>query len=154
MPTVTLGSLAGDFAATLSSSSTTGNQWLRNGQAIAGATDRTYRVLLGGNYSVRVTVGQCSATSQAVAVTSLDEDLAGNSVSLSPNPVNGTLEIEVKGFKNMLSVKIFSLSGKELYAGRMESSLKRLDASHLPQGMYVLVLQSDEGKLTKKFVKE
>jgi hypothetical protein len=44
---------------TLTSSYTTGNQWYKNGIAIAGATAQTYNASTAGNYSVRGISGSC-----------------------------------------------------------------------------------------------
>jgi gliding motility-associated-like protein len=52
----------------LTSSATAGNQWLLNGQPIAGQTGRTLTVTQAGNYSVRVTAATCSSTSLAFRV--------------------------------------------------------------------------------------
>ena len=55
---------------TLTSSSTTGNQWYLNGTAISGATASTYSATVTGTYTVRVTdANGCSATSAATGVT-------------------------------------------------------------------------------------
>ncbi|MDJ1504202.1 hypothetical protein, partial [Xanthocytophaga agilis] len=53
----------------LTSSASTGNQWLLNGTAISGATNQTLTVTAAGNYSVRVTISGCSATSAVATVT-------------------------------------------------------------------------------------
>lgn len=53
----------------LSSSADEGNQWLKNGAAIAGATGKTYEASAVGQYSVKVTnATNCSSVSVAVAV--------------------------------------------------------------------------------------
>lgn len=53
----------------LSSSADEGNQWLKNGVAIAGFTAKTYEATTAGLYSVRVTnVGNCSTVSAPVTV--------------------------------------------------------------------------------------
>jgi hypothetical protein len=52
----------------LSSSIPQGNQWLLNGEVIAGATGVTYTPLVSGNYKVQVTVGDgCTAASDDFA---------------------------------------------------------------------------------------
>ncbi|MEO8380264.1 MAG: kelch repeat-containing protein [Acidobacteriota bacterium] len=55
---------------TLTSSSASGNQWLRNGTAIGGATNQTYSATIAGNYTVTVTATGCtSPPSAATTVT-------------------------------------------------------------------------------------
>ena len=55
---------------TLTSSSTTGNQWNLNGNPIGGETNTTYNATASGNYTVTVTDGNnCSATSATTTVT-------------------------------------------------------------------------------------
>ncbi|MBL7954185.1 MAG: T9SS type A sorting domain-containing protein [Flavobacteriales bacterium] len=55
----------------LSTASATGNSyvWRRNGSTISGATSSTYAATLAGSYTVSVTNGACSGTSNAVTVT-------------------------------------------------------------------------------------
>jgi Secretion system C-terminal sorting domain len=69
---------------TLTSSSTTGNQWFLNGQAVPGATNQFYALTSNGqngSYTVRVTQNSCSATSQPFAFTYI-----APSVSIQPLP--------------------------------------------------------------------
>ena len=54
----------------LTSSSNSGNQWIRNGADIGGASGQTYTPTQNGSYTVRYTDGNgCSATSNPVLVT-------------------------------------------------------------------------------------
>ncbi len=53
---------------TLTSSSLTGNTWLRNNVVIAGATAQTLVATAAGTYTVRVSNGQCNALSAGVSV--------------------------------------------------------------------------------------
>src|SRR5690606_6384806 len=56
----------------LVSSSDTGNQWLKDGVAIQGATAQTLAITEAGTYQVQVSnSGGCSSVSANVAVTSL-----------------------------------------------------------------------------------
>jgi SdrD B-like domain/Secretion system C-terminal sorting domain len=61
------GVCAGD-SVTLSSSSATGNQWYKDGVLIPGATSQTYKAKTTGNYTVVVTSGGCSSTSNAISI--------------------------------------------------------------------------------------
>lgn len=54
----------------LQSSSATGNQWYRDGNAISGATGQSYTAAQAGAYTVKATAGSCtSAASAAVSLT-------------------------------------------------------------------------------------
>lgn len=53
---------------TLTSSATTGNQWLKDGVAIPGATGVTYVATTAGNYTLKVTSGNCTGTSAVTPV--------------------------------------------------------------------------------------
>ncbi len=54
---------------TLTSSSTSGNQWLRNGTPIASATGQSYVPTSSGFYAVQLTNGTCTVTSLGVNIT-------------------------------------------------------------------------------------
>lgn len=53
---------------TLTSSSASSNQWLKNGEVIPGAVQATYSVTEPGNYAVKVTAGSCSAVSPSLTI--------------------------------------------------------------------------------------
>lgn len=53
---------------TLTSSSLTGNTWLRNNVAITGANAQTFTATTAGTYTVRVSNGSCTATSSGLSV--------------------------------------------------------------------------------------
>src|ERR1035437_911850 len=93
VPTITL---AGD---TLTSSSTTGNQWFLNGVLISGATNQTYVATSNGAYTVVVTNSfGCSSTSAATTYTNNNPPVAnftasttdciGQSITLTDNSSN------------------------------------------------------------------
>ncbi len=83
---------------TLTSSASTGNQWLLSGSPISGETAATYVANAAGDYSVRVTDGNsCSATSTVTSVTvntpASTAVLAGNATITSGNSTNLTVTI-------------------------------------------------------------
>jgi hypothetical protein len=71
---------------TLTSNTSTGNQWFLNGNAIGSATGQTFVATTGGNYTVTSTVNGCtSGASSATAVT----------VNLIPNSMISTLSTTI-----------------------------------------------------------
>ncbi len=82
-PTITAGStttFCTGGSVTLTSSSTTGNQWYRNGTLIDGATNQTYSATATGNYTVVVTASGCSSLASAPT-----------SVTVNPIPATPTI---------------------------------------------------------------
>ena len=65
----------------------------------------------------------------------------GFTLSLSPNPNNGTLHIALHNpnTDSPLSVEIFSMQGEKIIERRTEQNSFTLDISHLPTGMYYLL---------------
>ena len=68
---------------TLTSSSTTGNQWYNDGNAIGGATFNTYTATASGNYTVIVTTNDCSSAA-STAIT-----LTANAIPATPTITEG-----------------------------------------------------------------
>jgi DNA/RNA endonuclease YhcR with UshA esterase domain len=77
---------------TLTSSSVQGNQWLKNGVEIPGATQQTYSVNAPGSYAVRVTLNGCSATSNSEVIAA-SEHFSSDQISIFPNPTHGNIKI-------------------------------------------------------------
>ena len=88
---------------TLTSSSTTGNQWYFEGNVITGATNQTVSAENAGHYTVIVTTNGCSSTSSAATNVTINPapakpvitpggattSCAGGSVTLSSNSASG-----------------------------------------------------------------
>ncbi|MFN0204370.1 MAG: T9SS type A sorting domain-containing protein [Bacteroidia bacterium] len=68
-----------------------------------------------------------------------------------PNPVQGKLEIQVKGgYLENTSLYLYDLAGKLLMESKISSAVQQgISVAHLPSGMYSLQI----GKETHKFVK-
>ena len=127
---------------TLSSSSASGNQWLRNGTPIAGATTQLYVALSTGLYSVQVTQNGCSTQSDAVnvVVTAVVDPTAWNGeVTTYPNPVQDQLFIiNAKGRR--LTVQLVDLAGKKIYERHVSATSISLSLKEVSQGAYLLLI--------------
>ncbi len=72
-----------------------------------------------------------------------------------PNPATSTITIESNKYQD-LSIKITDVLGREVIERTKNEvlSIKNIDVSQLPSGMYIIQLQSKNGVVNKKFVKE
>jgi PKD repeat protein len=74
---------------TLTSSATAGNQWYKNGNAIAGATSKTYSATDSGSYTVIATTGGCSSTESMAKTYSILPRPTVGSITGNLTPVRG-----------------------------------------------------------------
>ncbi len=72
-----------------------------------------------------------------------------------PNPATSTITIESTKTEAQ-SIKIVDVLGREVIESTKNEvlSIKNIDVSQLPSGMYIIQLQSKNGVVSKKFVKE
>jgi hypothetical protein len=151
VPTVTIN------GAQLVSSSATGNQWLRNGTAVNGATAQTYTPIQNGNYTVRVTSNGCFSISSAVNVNFVGIDyLVTNNVQVYPNPAKDELFIQA-GFEkteSFVQCILLDISGKmvidKTFNNVIPTQLIALQTNNLSAGVYQLIIQSSKDRITRK----
>ena len=151
VPTVTIN------GAQLVSSSATGNQWLRNGTVINGATLQTYTPIQNGNYNVRVSSNGCFSISSSTTVNFVGIDyLVTNNVQVFPNPANDELYIQPSFEKAASTVEciMLDLSGKmvlnKTFNNVLPTQTLNLSTSNLSVGVYQLVIQTNNGRMTRK----
>ena len=95
-------------------------------------------------------------TCPVVKPNGIDELEREELLTVYPNPFNKSI---VLGFKSndQLEIKLFDVLGREVYTDKVEplgkETTKELDVSDLPQGVYLLVLNSAQQKITKKLIK-
>jgi hypothetical protein len=77
-------------------------------------------------------------------------------IILTPNPVSNTLTITTKQDIRNINLQIIDVTGKTVHEVDYSTLPKRthLDLSKLITGHYYLLLQTEEGKLIHKFLKE
>ena len=79
-------------------------------------------------------------------LTSIDEN--GEVYSVYPNPSNGKYYVNAKGH-----VRVFDVSGKEVYRRSSFNAPMELDLSELPAGIYTVRLNTKIGTITRKLIK-
>jgi len=151
VPTITIN------GAQLTSSSATGNQWLRNGTAISGATSQIYVPIQNGNYTVRVSSNGCFSISSPVSVNFVGIDyLVTNNVQVFPNPANDELFIQpgLEKTESSIQCMVFDLGGKmvlnKTFNNVLPTQTLTLPTSNLSAGVYQLVLQTNRERITRK----
>lgn len=71
---------------------------------------------------------------------------------ISPNPANSKLQISASA--KISKLKLFDLLGKELLSQTISDYKKEIDIRFLSSGIYFLRLQTKQGSVVKKFIKE
>lgn len=80
---------------------------------------------------------------------STEKHLLENSISLYPNPVKNSLNIQVSN-ADFTSISIYNLLGKKM----LESKANLIDFSSFSKGVYLSKIKTDTGIITKKIIKK
>ena len=132
-----------------------GNQWYFNGTLMQGETNDTLRPLNLGNYSVRVIdTNGCEGDMSAMQFyNSIGfEEVLANQIRLFPNPTSGAVTLELGAVK-IASVRIYDARGRLLESVSSCPSNCRLELGNFENGMYQLVVHTEDGvTITKPVV--
>lgn len=136
---------------TLASLSFTNYQWTLNGVDIPGATNSTLEIYPPyGTYSCYCysNLGCISETESFSVSLGLIENL-NDEIQLFPNPTNDNFSIQSQ--EAIIQVRIFDSQGNELKLNRLDSSF--FSISHLPHGLYHLVIEFEQEKIYSKITR-
>jgi ELWxxDGT repeat protein len=130
--------------------------WFESGQEINGAESFEYTPQATGNYSVKVSSGECaSEVSETIrfVLTGAENDET-NSITTFPNPVKHTLYLETKSAVN--AVVLYKPTGEQvpLPWQNISSGLAELDLKSYPSGFYFLKIVCKDGVSFNKVVLE
>jgi hypothetical protein len=92
-----------------------------------------------------------SIESFVAIILSTDENILNQSITLSPNPMKENLKIDLRQELAIRSIRIFDLYGKEVIKSEEE---RNINVSKLPTGIYLVVVQTEKGPVSKKIIKE
>ncbi len=141
---------------TLISNSTTGNQWLLNGLPVSGATSQQYQVAQFGSYSLEVSNGYCSNTSDEVIMTVTGIEKTSDGIKAYPNPVKDQLNLDIP--VQFDEVRIFDSQGRIMETIKPSldfaapSSLQ-IDLSNYSRGLYLINLTAGTKNYSVKIIK-
>ncbi|GAK91461.1 hypothetical protein JCM19298_2747 [Nonlabens ulvanivorans] len=82
------------------------------------------------------------------------EDFSSNHLSLYPNPANNMMSIK-SDTVSMNNLSIVDMNGRELINLDLDNKLvKHLDISRLASGVYLMTVNTSQGNVTKRFIKD
>ena len=81
----------------------------------------------------------------------IEDVLHDNSITLYPNPSNREINISSENIIN--SVEIFNSLGQRLYQEKINSNEKTIDISSFVNGVYILGVNTENGFIRKKVIK-
>ncbi|MDO7877639.1 T9SS type A sorting domain-containing protein [Hymenobacter sp. ASUV-10] len=151
-------------AGTLTSSTSTGNQWYYNGLPIAGATGSTYVVTSAaqnGSYTVVVTTAPgCSSPASAPQQVVLTATAAAqlSAVELTPNPAHGSCRLRVPAIGGAAAVQLQLLNalGQPVLTRTLPATgtTTELDVRGLAAGLYLVQLHAGAASTSRRLLVE
>jgi hypothetical protein len=142
---------------TLLSSSPAGNQWLRNGQPVPGATGQRYSVTEPGTYTVRVTSGDCDLDSDPIILTGPAEPSApARVVQVQPNPARDQVRIVYQAARRAgtATVKVYDLRGRRMVEQPLSGVETAINVSAWPAGRYLVRVEDGSTSHPLSFIKQ
>ena len=130
--------------------------WESSNLSVASLENSTVTALAEGTATIRVTSLDNPAIYDECVVTvsdntGIDNHASDSGISIYPNPVKEELKIKSEKLK-IKNVEIVNLSGKVLNSQSFTG--KSVNVSALPQGVYFVKLETDNGIVIQKFIKE
>lgn len=151
-PTVTINAQTNQLT---SQTSGVAYQWYLDGNILNGENGISITPAQSGNYAVEVTdANGCSGLSQTLNfIYNGLEETSFNSFSISPNPnTTGNLHLTLTQPANKLQLKIIDVTGKEVLAQYITSSVADLNIATLSKGMYLLTLTGEGRNIREKLL--
>jgi hypothetical protein len=143
---------------TLTSSSSSGNQWYLNGIAIANATNSSLTITAPGSYTVQINVDNCLSVISDALVTAITEVTPSNSTTISiyPNPAKNSIAIGLDRLNyQSAKIEVFDIMGRAMTTMiGSGGSLVNLDINSYSPSTYIVRVSHSDGVSIGKFVKQ
>ena len=141
---------------TLTSSSSVGNQWFLNNNAIPGATNATFGANAVGIYKVQVGAGGClSAFSDnfSLVITAIEPSQFRSAVSVYPNPSFDRLTVTLPETTEKKLVSIYTLNGQRTDSRETYGNELQFDVAGYASGIYLVKVFSGQVNQVVRFTK-
>jgi len=114
----------------------------------------TPSLLLGGAYSITVSSENCQLQSSPFLITATEEIISSNIIDVYPNPATDYIEIRSEELVGQeVSISITDINGRVYLMEDSLSITEIVDLKSLPQGIYILLLESKTKLYKSRFVK-
>lgn len=126
-------------------------QWINcaDSSVITGETSVSFTPTQNGDYAVILTEGNCSDTSACVTISTIGiNELKNANISIFPNPTNG--EVRIVSDSKIKNVEVFNLWGQKV----LSVSSNNVNIESLQRGMYLFRINTKQGIITKKILKQ
>ncbi len=137
---------------TLTSSSTTGNQWYFNGNIITGATAQNYTATQNGNYIVKVNGSATSAPYSVTTTTGIVENSFASTINIYPNPFSSSTTIAFAQEQKKTTIKIMDVLGCEIRAIYFTGTQCVIEKGEMKEGIYFVQIIADRKIIVKKII--
>ncbi len=110
-----------------------------------------------GKYTCCVSDGAGCRVCDSVTIsfaTGIQTQRNSRGFSISPNPFNLSLNIQVPDSYIKAELVLYTIQGQEIIHQRISSESAELNTSAISPGIYFLSLKSDEGSLVRKIIRE
>lgn len=133
-------------------------QWLDcdNGNApISGATNQTFTATTNGDYAVEITDNGCTEVSSCVTIASTSIATAdfNAQISVYPNPTNGLFQLALPETLFGNTLVLTNTTGQVIETRVVNSTLVDYDFRNLSNGIYFIQVETENGLISKKIIK-
>ena len=99
--------------------------------------------------------GNVSEWSPAIEVTTTNlNSYLENNVTLYPNPAKEFVDVRVDGDVNVIDMEVYDVYGKLINTVNVIDNMTRINVSGMANGMYFVRVKTEQGMVTKRFVKK
>lgn len=91
----------------------------------------------------------CGASGGTIDVTNYD---LSNSVSVYPNPTNGTFLISTEEKQEKINLSIINVLGEKIFETSSSEKETTIDIKNQPNGIYFISVKSEQGAVIKKLI--
>ncbi len=113
---------------------------------------KTYRLVPENPCSLTYAYGQSEDYTINVVENLGTNDIANQSIKVYPNPVKDVVNLQTS--KEVNTIAIYNLAGQKIISKEVNIINPSLNVSSLPKGVYILKVETNEGSISHKIIKE
>jgi uncharacterized repeat protein (TIGR03803 family) len=141
----------------LTSSATSSNIWLLNGNPITGATNQAYTVIKAGTYTVITAVENClsdASAPQTIVITG-DLPLDNSTALIYPNPSSGKVYVDLRSFASYpVEIRMSDMTGRTVHEVTANGGgIAEINITEQQPAVYLIEAAQGETKTRARLVK-